>query len=70
MNRSFTNVLFGAFGQVQAGGAAVEAKAVKSGTPQDAAELLENASRVVIVPGYGLAVWRRPSTACASCTTT
>jgi NAD(P) transhydrogenase subunit beta len=56
MNRSFTNVLFGAFGQVQAGGAAVEAKAVKSGTPQDAADLLENASRVVIVPGYGLAV--------------
>ena len=56
MNRSFTNVLFGAFGQVQAGGSAAEAKAVKSGTPQDAADLLGNASKVVIVPGYGMAV--------------
>ena len=56
MNRSFTNVLFGAFGQVQPGGSAAEAKAVKSGTPQDAADLLSNAARVVIVPGYGMAV--------------
>jgi NAD(P) transhydrogenase subunit beta len=56
MNRSFTNVLFGAFGQVQAGGGAVEARTVKSGTPQDAADLLGNAARVVIVPGYGMAV--------------
>jgi proton-translocating NAD(P)+ transhydrogenase subunit beta len=56
MNRSFTNVLFGAFGQVQAGGAAAEARTVKSGTPRDAADLLENAATVVIVPGYGMAV--------------
>ena len=56
MNRSFTNVLFGAFGQVQASSGAAEAKAVKSGTPRDAADLLENAARVVIVPGYGMAV--------------
>jgi NAD(P) transhydrogenase subunit beta len=56
MNRSFTNVLFGAFGQVQAGGAAVEARTAKSGTARDAADLLENAARVVIVPGYGMAV--------------
>ena len=56
MNRSFTNVLFGAFGQVQPGGSAAEAKAVKSGTPQDAADLLSNAAKVVIVPGYGMAV--------------
>jgi NAD(P) transhydrogenase subunit beta len=56
MNRSFTNVLFGAFGQVHAGAAATEARAVKSGTPRDAADLLENASRVVVVPGYGMAV--------------
>jgi NAD(P) transhydrogenase subunit beta len=56
MNRSFTNVLFGAFGQVQAGAAGAEARSVKSGTPRDAADLLENASRVVIVPGYGMAV--------------
>ncbi len=56
MNRSFTNVLFGAFGQVQASAAAAEAKTVKSGTPRDAADLLENAGSVVIVPGYGMAV--------------
>jgi NAD(P) transhydrogenase subunit beta len=56
MNRSFTNVLFGAFGQVQAAGAAGEAKTAKSGTPQDVAELLTNADRVVVVPGYGMAV--------------
>jgi NAD(P) transhydrogenase subunit beta len=56
MNRSFTNVLFGAFGQVQTAGAAGEARTVKSGTPRDAADLLENASKVVIVPGYGMAV--------------
>jgi H+-translocating NAD(P) transhydrogenase subunit beta len=56
MNRSFTNVLFGAFGQVAAASAAAEAKAVKSATAQDAADLLENASSVVVVPGYGMAV--------------
>jgi NAD(P) transhydrogenase subunit beta len=56
MNRSFTNVLFGAFGQVQTGAAAGEAKTAKSGTPQDVADLLMNAERVVIVPGYGMAV--------------
>ncbi len=57
MNRSFTNVLFGAFGTVAAGGgAAVEQKPVKSATAQDVADLLENASRVVVVPGYGMAV--------------
>jgi NAD(P) transhydrogenase subunit beta len=56
MNRSFTNVLFGAFGQVQGGSAAVEARTSKSGSARDAAELLGNASTVVIVPGYGMAV--------------
>ena len=56
MNRSFTNVLFGAFGQVQASSAGAEAKAVKSGTPQDVADLLGNAERVVVIPGYGMAV--------------
>ena len=57
MNRSFTNVLFGAFGQVQAGAKdAVEQKPVKSATAQDVADLLEMAREVVIVPGYGLAV--------------
>jgi proton-translocating NAD(P)+ transhydrogenase subunit beta len=56
MNRSFTNVLFGAFGQVQAAGAAGEQKAVKSATAEDAAQILDNASTVVVVPGYGMAV--------------
>lgn len=56
MNRSFTNVLFGAFGQVQAADAGGEQKAVKSATPKDAAELMEQAETVVIVPGYGMAV--------------
>jgi NAD(P) transhydrogenase subunit beta len=56
MNRSFSNVLFGAFGQVQAQAAASEAKPVKSATPQDAADYLMQAQRVVFVPGYGMAV--------------
>jgi len=56
MNRSFTNVLFGAFGQVKAAAAGGEQKTVKSATPQDVADLLTNADRVVIVPGYGMAV--------------
>src|SRR6202007_953152 len=57
MNRSFTNVLFGAFGQVQAGPAAgQEARSVRSATPEEAAGILGAASTVVIVPGYGMAV--------------
>jgi H+-translocating NAD(P) transhydrogenase subunit beta len=56
MNRSFTNVLFGAFGQVQASAAAGDAKTAKSATPQDVAELLTTADRVVVIPGYGMAV--------------
>jgi NAD(P) transhydrogenase subunit beta len=56
MNRSFTNVLFGAFGQVQVSSAKVVEKAVKSTTPEEAAQILEMASQVVIVPGYGMAV--------------
>jgi NAD(P) transhydrogenase subunit beta len=56
MNRSFANVLFGAFGQVQQADATAEKRTVKSATPKDAAELMENASLVVIVPGYGMAV--------------
>jgi NAD(P) transhydrogenase subunit beta len=56
MNRSFTNVLFGAFGQVQAAAAGGEQKAVKSATAEDAAQILDNASTVVVVPGYGMAV--------------
>ena len=56
MNRSFTNVLFGAFGQVQASAASGEQKAYRSGTPEEAASILEAASSVVVVPGYGMAV--------------
>ena len=57
MNRSFTNVLFGAFGQVAtAAAAAQEAKPVKSASPEEAAGILAAASRVVVVPGYGMAV--------------
>ena len=57
MNRSFTNVLFGAFGQVQTSAAAgQEAKPVRSATPEEAAAILTAANKVVIVPGYGMAV--------------
>jgi NAD(P) transhydrogenase subunit beta len=57
MNRSFTNVLFGAFGQVRAAAAAgEEAKPVRSATPEEAAAILSAANRVIIVPGYGMAV--------------
>jgi NAD(P) transhydrogenase subunit beta len=57
MNRSFTNVLFGAFGQVQAAAAAgEEARPVRSATPEEAAAILSAANRVIVVPGYGMAV--------------
>jgi NAD(P) transhydrogenase subunit beta len=56
MNRSFTNVLFGAFGQVQAHATAIEQRTAKAATAEDAAHLLENANSVVIIPGYGMAV--------------
>jgi len=56
MNRSFTNVLFGAFGQVQAKAAGGEQKLVKQETPEGAAQIMEQANTVVIVPGYGMAV--------------
>jgi NAD(P) transhydrogenase subunit beta len=57
MNRSFSNVLFGAFGQVQTSAAGEqEAKQVRSATPEEAAAILLAANKVVIVPGYGMAV--------------
>jgi NAD(P) transhydrogenase subunit beta len=60
MNRSFFNVILGGFGgeAATAGGAAAEARPVKSGSADDAAFVLSNAETVVIVPGYGLAVAR------------
>ncbi len=56
MNRSFSNVLFGAFGQVQKAKEGGEQKQYKSETFEGAAQVLEQASLVVIVPGYGMAV--------------
>jgi len=57
MNRSFANVVFGAFGQEQAkAAAAVEERPVKSATAEEAAAILGAASKVIIVPGYGMAV--------------
>jgi NAD(P) transhydrogenase subunit beta len=57
MNRSFSNVLFGAFGQEQARAAAgAETRAVRSASAEEAASILGAANKVVIVPGYGMAV--------------
>jgi len=57
MNRSFTNVLFGAFGQVQTSTAKrEEARPVRSASPEEAASILTAANKVVVVPGYGMAV--------------
>ena len=56
MNRSFTNVLFGAFGTVQAAKASQEQKRYKEETFEGAAQMMEQASSVAIIPGYGMAV--------------
>ncbi len=57
MNRSFTNVMFGAFGQLQVSAAgAQEERTVHSATAEEAAAILAAANRVMIVPGYGMAV--------------
>jgi len=59
MNRSFSNVLFGAFGAADTSAAAsgvVEDRPVRSASTEEAAMLLETARSVIIVPGYGLAV--------------
>jgi len=56
MNRSFTNVLFGAFGQVQQAKQLEPGKVYKPETIEGAAQVLEQASLVVIIPGYGMAV--------------
>jgi NAD(P) transhydrogenase subunit beta len=56
MNRSFFNVLFGAFGQAATASAEGEQKVYKSDTVESAAQVMEQASLVVIVPGYGMAV--------------
>jgi len=56
MNRSFTNVLFGGFGQLQTSVAGKEARPVRSASPEEAAGILGDARSVVIIPGYGMAV--------------
>ncbi len=56
MNRSFANVLFGAFGQVQQAGGEAEQRTAKSETAEGAAQMMEQANLVVIIPGYGMAV--------------
>ena len=57
MNRSFTNVLFGAFGQVQVAAARTEeVGTVRTASPEEAAAIIEAANYVMIVPGYGMAV--------------
>ncbi|HSO94052.1 MAG TPA: NAD(P)(+) transhydrogenase (Re/Si-specific) subunit beta [Candidatus Dormibacteraeota bacterium] len=59
MGRSLANVLFGAFGSVEAGPAgtvSAEGKSVRSGNAEDVGTMLAYSRRVIIVPGYGLAV--------------
>ena len=56
MNRSFTNVLFGAFGQIQESKVRTEKRPVRSASPEEAASILAAAGSVIVVPGYGLAV--------------
>jgi H+-translocating NAD(P) transhydrogenase subunit beta len=58
MNRSFFSVILGGFGgeTATAGGEAKEARPVKQGSADDAAYVMKNAQKVIIVPGYGMAV--------------
>ena len=58
MNRSFISVILGGFGGETSGGAAgvVETRPVKQGSAEDAAFIMKNAAKVIIVPGYGMAV--------------
>jgi NAD(P) transhydrogenase subunit beta len=57
MNRSFFSVILGGFGGEVAGPAAgAEQRPVKQGSAEDAAFIMKNASKVIIVPGYGMAV--------------
>ena len=58
MNRSFFNVILGGFGgeNVEVDIKNSDGQTIKSGTAEDAAFIMENASSVIIVPGYGMAV--------------
>jgi H+-translocating NAD(P) transhydrogenase subunit beta len=56
MNRSFSNVLFGAFGQLQTKAGVATDRPVRAASAEEAAFLLESARSVIIIPGYGMAV--------------
>jgi H+-translocating NAD(P) transhydrogenase subunit beta len=57
MNRSFISVILGGFGgEVAVAGAGTEHRPVKQGSAEDAAFILKNAGKLIIVPGYGMAV--------------
>ncbi len=56
MNRSFISVILGGFGEVAALEAGAEERVVKPGSAEDAAFIMQNARKVIIVPGYGMAV--------------
>ncbi len=56
MNRSFISVILGGFGGEVAGPSAAEHRPVKLGSAEDAGYILKNSSKVIIVPGYGMAV--------------
>ena len=58
MNRSFISIILGGFGGEVAGpaGGAAEQRPVKLGSAEDAAYIMKNAGKVIIVPGYGMAV--------------
>ncbi len=56
MNRSFISVILGGFGGEVAAAHAAEQRPVKQGSADDAAFILKNAAKVIIVPGYGMAV--------------
>jgi NAD(P) transhydrogenase subunit beta len=60
MNRSIINVLLGGFGSdggaAAAGGGSADRAPVKAGSPEDAAFIMKNAAKIIVVPGYGMAV--------------
>src|SRR5260370_22145318 len=56
MNRYFSNVLFGAFGQLQTTAAKAGERPVRSASAEEAAQILDSARTVVVIPGYGMAV--------------
>jgi NAD(P) transhydrogenase subunit beta len=58
MNRAFVSVILGGFGgaDATAGAGVAETRPVKQGSAEDAAFIMKNASKVIIVPGYGMAV--------------